>query len=298
MCDRAECATEPKNRTVPLTAQDAFTPQAGAELLAQSYALAGSSYDPSGSLWALDSAVQDQFATLAAFSTQIVAARRTIATGESMGGLINSLIAQDGAGRITGSVNFCGLVVGGIDLTDYEINGEYALKTLIPGASGVQLRDFTSFEQGAASGTALQDAVAAAQNSATGRARIALAAALLNETDWASGPSAPAAGDYLGQEQQEEQTLTGGQLPFIVGAEAAIEQAEGRRPRGQRRGRLRPAAALVALLQPTQGPVQAGGARPRRRHRRARQGRDLQARRGFAGQHGARLDEHRLYAGP
>ena len=213
-----------------LTAQDAATSEAGDALLAQGYALAGSSYDPNGSLWALNSAVQDQFATITAFGRRVGRPQRTIATGESMGGLVNSIIAQNGSGRIDGSVNFCGLVAGGVDLTDYHLNGEYALKKLIPGAFLVPLRDYSSIVEGAAAGTALQTAVALAQGTAAGRARIALAAALLNETDWASGAAPPAPADFLGQEQQEEQTLTGGQLAFLTASEYSIEQAVGGDP--------------------------------------------------------------------
>ena len=49
----------------PLTAADAPDPGTQAALLARGYALAGSSYDPNGSEWALDTAVSDQFGTLA-----------------------------------------------------------------------------------------------------------------------------------------------------------------------------------------------------------------------------------------
>ena len=38
-----------------------------AQLLAQGYALVGSSYDVNASWWALDTAVSDQFGSLAAF---------------------------------------------------------------------------------------------------------------------------------------------------------------------------------------------------------------------------------------
>src|SRR6185312_5859502 len=47
-----------------LTAADAPDPATATALLARGYALAGSSYDPNGSLWALDTAVSDQFKTL------------------------------------------------------------------------------------------------------------------------------------------------------------------------------------------------------------------------------------------
>src|SRR5579859_1285264 len=45
----------------PLTAADAPNPATQAALLADGYALAGSSYDPNNSEWALDTAVSDQF---------------------------------------------------------------------------------------------------------------------------------------------------------------------------------------------------------------------------------------------
>ena len=49
----------------PLTAADAPDPTTQQALLGMGYALAGSSYDPNGSWWALGSAVRDQFETLA-----------------------------------------------------------------------------------------------------------------------------------------------------------------------------------------------------------------------------------------
>ena len=48
----------------PLVAADAPSPALRDALLARGYALAGSSYDPSGSWWALKSAVRDQFETI------------------------------------------------------------------------------------------------------------------------------------------------------------------------------------------------------------------------------------------
>ncbi|HTD79044.1 MAG TPA: alpha/beta hydrolase, partial [Chloroflexota bacterium] len=111
----------------PLTAADAPSPDSAAALLNQGYALAGSSYDPNGSWWALASAERDQFATLAAVSHLLGAPKRVIAVGESMGGLVNSQIAQDGAGRINAALSLCGLVAGGVDLNNYQLNAEYAI---------------------------------------------------------------------------------------------------------------------------------------------------------------------------
>jgi hypothetical protein len=75
----------------PLTAQDAPNPPATkADLLSLGYALVGSSYS-GPSLWALASAVDDQFASLAAVEQITGRPRRTIAWGTSMGGLVSAL---------------------------------------------------------------------------------------------------------------------------------------------------------------------------------------------------------------
>ncbi|MCP2341557.1 DUF6351 family protein [Actinomadura rupiterrae] len=211
----------------PLVAQNAPSKGSAAALLAQGYALAGSSYDPHGSMWALNSAVADQMGTLQAFGERVGKPRRTIAVGQSMGGLVNSLIAQQGRGKIAGAATFCGIVAGGVDLNDYQLNAEYALTTLLPQAAGVKIRDFASEAEGAASGQALTKAVTAAQSTAAGRARIALAAALLNQSTWATGATPPAPRDYTSQEEQQARTLTSGQLIFIESGRYALAKAAG-----------------------------------------------------------------------
>ena len=213
----------------PTTAADAPSPASQTALLAQGYALAGSGYDPSGSWWALDTAESDQFATLSAVE-QLLGGKphRVISMGESMGGLINSQIAEDGAGRVNAALNLCGLVGGGVNLNNYQLNAEYAITQLIPGASGVQIRDYASPADGSAAATTLSNAITSAQSSAAGQARIALVGALLNETDWTTGETAPAPHDYAGQEAQEEQWMTaGGQLGFIEFGRYYVDLAAG-----------------------------------------------------------------------
>jgi len=213
----------------PTTAADAPNDASESALLGQGYALAGSSYDPSGSWWALDTAESDQFGTLAAVE-QLLGGRphRVISMGESMGGLINSQIAEDAAGRVNAALNLCGLVGGGVNLNNYQLNAEYAITKLIPGASGVQIRDYASPADGTTAAAELSGAITGAQSTAAGQARIALVGALLNETDWAAGESAPAPRDYAGQENQEEQWMTtGGQLAFIELGRYYVELAAG-----------------------------------------------------------------------
>lgn len=211
----------------PTVAQDAPDPATQTALLSAGYALAGSSYDPNGSWWALGSAERDQFQTLAAFKADVGHPTRTISVGESMGGLVNAQIVRDAQGRIAGSLGLCGLVAGGLDLNDYQLAGEVVLATLLAPSSGVHLTDYAGSADAAAVATTLTNAVEAAQQTPAGRARIALAAAFLNLPTWAPDQNPPAPGDAVGQETQQEDWIAAGQLAFIIGSRPAIEQAAG-----------------------------------------------------------------------
>lgn len=102
-----------------LNPADAPDPTTQADLLADGYALVGSSYS-GPSLWALASAKQDQFAALAAVKKKIGKPTETLALGTSMGGLISAQEAQDAHGRIDGALTTCGLLGGGVNLNNYQ----------------------------------------------------------------------------------------------------------------------------------------------------------------------------------
>ncbi len=216
----------------PLTAADAPDPNTQAALLADGYALAGSSYDPNGSEWALDTAVSDQFGTLAAVESTVLPSRpkHVIAVGTSMGGLVSALEAQNGAGKINGALTTCGIVGGGVNLNEYQIDGEYAIAQLL-GNRGTQLVGFGG-DSNAALGTAaaLTADATTAQATAAGQARLALAMAFLNVTPWDPSAAAPApASDPAAQESAEYDTLFSGALSimdFIELGRISFEQAE------------------------------------------------------------------------
>jgi hypothetical protein len=210
----------------PLTAQDAPDPATQADLLSLGYALAGSSYSGS-SWWALASAAKDQFASLAAVERITGRPRRTIAWGESMGGLVSAEETQDPQGRIDGTLTTCGLVAGALSLNNYQLDGEYALNELLAPSQHIQLVRFATAAQASAAATALAAVAGGAQSTAGGRARTALAAALLNEPTWFSGATPPAPTDYAAQEVQQAQELSNFVLPFIVSARYQIELAAG-----------------------------------------------------------------------
>ena len=165
-------------------------------LLARGYAVAGSSYDPNGSWWALESAARDQFETIGAFTAALgEEPERVLALGTSMGGLVSALMDEQGAGIIDGALSTCGIVGGAIHLNNYQLDAEYTIAKLLMPAPGPKLVDFANPGQGAASGGALTAAVQAAQSSSQGRARLSLVFALLNIVPVAPGVPEPAPND-------------------------------------------------------------------------------------------------------
>jgi hypothetical protein len=231
----------------PADAPDPGTQQA---LLNDHYALAGSSYDPTGSLWQLGSAVRDQFETLAAVEHGVLPRRPSdvLAVGTSMGGLISSLEAEQAYGRLDGALTTCGIVAGGLQLGNYQLAGEYALDHLLAGDS-IQLVNFSgtngaadsfqsAVEMGTVAGTAQNTPGPAGQAM---RARLALALSLMNTSTWAVQPGVtpPAPDDYAGQEEQQYATDFGSPPPgfppltvmeFVQTGRQQIELAAGGNP--------------------------------------------------------------------
>ncbi|MDX3750213.1 alpha/beta hydrolase [Streptomyces sp. AK08-02] len=210
-----------------LVARNAPTEAVRVELLAKGYALAGSSYDPGGSMWALKSAARDQFATIDAVTAKIGKPSRTLAIGSSMGGLVNAQLARDGGGRIDGALGQCGLVAGATDLDNYQLDAEYTIARLLLPGQDVKLVRFGTSAEAATTADLLSKAVNAAQATPRGRARIALAAAFLNLPAWAPGKDRPAATDWAGQQEQQYAWFAQGILSFVEGGRYAIEQSVG-----------------------------------------------------------------------
>lgn len=220
----------------PLTAADAPDPGTQSALLARGYALAGSSYDPNGSEWALDTAVGDQFGTLQAVEHTVLPGRprQVLAVGTSMGGLISALEAQDGAGKIDGAVTTCGIVAGGVNLNEYQLNGEYALARLLLPGQQVKLTGFGGPDgaaEAAATAQTLKTAAAQAQQTPAGRARLALALTYLNAAPWDPSATAPApASDPAAQESAQYDLMFSGAssiMDFIEAGRASVDQADG-----------------------------------------------------------------------
>lgn len=157
-------------------------------LLQHSYALAASSYAGAG--WAVAEAVPDQQATLRQFADRVGRPQRTIAWGESMGGLITVALAESPSSGLDGALSACGSVAGTLTMMNMALDGAFAFKILIgPEPNRVQQ----------------------AMSSAAGRARLALAAALGGLPLWSQPESQrPSAADLQGQLEQIAGTFAAG----------------------------------------------------------------------------------------
>jgi hypothetical protein len=217
-----------------LIAADAPDGATRAALLDRGYALAGSSYDPNGSEWALDTAVGDQFGALTAVETSVLPSppKHVIAFGTSMGGLVSALEAEQAQGRIDGALTTCGVVAGGVNLVEYQLDGQYAIAQLL-GSPGLALTGLTDGSPAIAAAALSADA-ARAQQSAAGRARLALAMAFLNVSPWDPSGYAPAPpGDPAARESAQYAALFGGafsSLDFVVTGRPSIERSAGGQP--------------------------------------------------------------------
>ncbi len=206
----------------PADAPDSGTQAA---LLADGFALVGSSY-AGPSLWTLNSATSDQFQALKAMEKITGRPYKVLALGTSMGGLVSAQEDQDGRGKIDGTLTTCGLVGGGVNLNNYQLDGEYAIAQLLTPTEQVQLVNYTSGSQVGTAISQLTTAVNAAQATAAGRARIALAAALLNTPDWIWGWGSTPPTNYAEQEAEEAAWLPG-QLSFVISGRPQIEESAG-----------------------------------------------------------------------
>ncbi len=164
-------------------------------LIAEGFALAASSYAQPG--WALEQAVPDQLATLDAFGARFGKPRRTIAWGESMGGLVTVALAEASPQRFAGALPECGSLAGSLGMMNEALDGAFVFRQLVAPHEPIRLLE-TGDDR--ANGARVQAALDAAMRSAAGRARIALASALAQIPTWTQpGSSEPAASDLDAQ---------------------------------------------------------------------------------------------------
>jgi pimeloyl-ACP methyl ester carboxylesterase len=217
-----------------MPADDFADRQAADYLLSKGFALAGSSYASNG--WAVKEALPDQIGVLNEFRKDFGKPKRTIAWGQSMGGLITADLVQTYPQYFSGALPMCGILGGGLGLWNQNLDLEFAFKALmqqdpnpavsVP-ASTLQLANVTAWPANVGAATA---ALTGAQQTAQGRARLALASALFNLPTWSDPTAAePGPTDYEAQEQNQYNELQT-QLLFVFGFRQELESRAGGNP--------------------------------------------------------------------
>lgn len=101
----------------------------GEVLLAEGYALAGSSFSSTG--WAVDDALVDQVALLDEFAERVGAPTRTLAWGTSLGGLITVGLLEERPDRFDGGMAMCAPLSGATTWWDSLLDTVLPLSTLL-----------------------------------------------------------------------------------------------------------------------------------------------------------------------
>jgi pimeloyl-ACP methyl ester carboxylesterase len=207
----------------PNSATDVGDPVTGGFLLSNGYALAGSSYATTG--WALQQAFPDQIAVLDQFRLLVGKAKRTIAWGHSLGGMITAGLVQKFPHRFDAALPMCGVLSGGVATWNTALDAEFAFQTLLASGSGLQLVNITD----PATNLAIAEgALAAAQATPQGRARLALVAALGDIPGWFTPTSPqPSPTDYASQEANQFLWAQQVTFPFVFAFRAELEARAG-----------------------------------------------------------------------
>ncbi len=210
----------------PNPAEDVGDPITGAYLLANGYALGGSSYATTG--WAIHEALPDQIKVLDRFKSLVGPPSRTIAWGHSLGGIITAGLVQKYPKRFDAALPMCGVVAGGVGTWNQALDSAFAFDILLGSGSGLQLVNITD---GFANLLKAETILADAQSTAQGQARIALAAALDDTPGWFDPLSPePSATDYVTQEANQFDWLSQIDFPFGFDFRAELEGRAGGNP--------------------------------------------------------------------
>ncbi|HWL34840.1 MAG TPA: DUF6351 family protein [Frankiaceae bacterium] len=125
------------------TAQDAPTPAVADALLAEGYAVAGSSYGRNG--WAVADGVKADVALLGWFRSHVGTPKRVYAWGDSLGGLVTQTLAERYPSLVHGVAPMCGVLAGTNRNFDLALDFQVAVKRLL--YPSLKLTGYTSYNE-------------------------------------------------------------------------------------------------------------------------------------------------------
>jgi pimeloyl-ACP methyl ester carboxylesterase len=207
-------------------AEDVGDPITGAYLLANGYALGGSSYATTG--WAIQQALPDQIKVLDTFETLVDRPTRTIAWGHSLGGMVTAGLVQRYPTRFDAALPMCGVVAGGVGTWNQALDSAFAFDVLLGSGSGLKVVNITNPTKNI---NIAEGILAEAQKTAKGQARIALSAALADTPGWFDPLSPePSSTDYITQEKNQYFWLANIDFFFGFDFRAELEGRAGGNP--------------------------------------------------------------------
>jgi hypothetical protein len=196
------------------------------KLLAEGYALAGSSYKSNG--WAVADGVAAGVALHDKFVTLVGKPKRTYVWGDSLGGLITEIIAEENPSWVDGAAPMCGAVAGPNLNFDAALDVAFAIKTLID--PNLKLTGYASSDEANANWKSAAQAVVAAASDVAhgGTAKVLFIAGLVN------APSQTKTYDGHDTESQVKATVEAllTALAFGTAGRYELEQRVGGNPSG------------------------------------------------------------------
>ena len=201
-------------------AEDVGDPITGAYLLANGYALGGSSYATTG--WAIQQALPDQIEVLDRFKKLVGPPHRTIAWGHSLGGIITAGLVQRYPARFDAALPMCGVVAGSVGTWNQALDSAFVFDVLLGAGSGLKVVNINDPVKNV---DLAEKILHEAQKTAQGQARIALSAALADTPGWFDPLSPePSPTDYAAEEANQYLWLSQIDFPFAFDFRAEVEQ--------------------------------------------------------------------------
>lgn len=193
-----------------------------AALLGRGYALAGCG---TTRFWPLEQNLPNQVAVIDLFERLVDRPERTIAWGQSIGGLMTAALVQYAPERLDGALVLCGTLGGGIGTQNQHLDCTFVFKSLLAPNSSL---DLVRIADPPANFQLALSILEAAQSTPEGKARLALAAAMANIPGWFDpAEPAPAGDDFAARQFNQYRWFEAIDLHVLLEARATLEQRGG-----------------------------------------------------------------------
>lgn len=128
---------------VPAPGWDSGQREVGDALLERGFALAGSAYSANG--WAVEEGVKAARDLHRYFVDTIGAPEHVYVWGDSLGGLVTAVLAEEDDEWVDGALPLCGVMAGVVDNFDLALDTTYAIRELL--YPDLQITGFTSYTE-------------------------------------------------------------------------------------------------------------------------------------------------------